>query len=189
MIAETALAVRSNGNIAQEDQAKFQTYLKAHLTDDLVIQVLEELLVEENSTYSAITFEQALKEIQAKDGGRYLLLKTLLEGFANKEGLVMVDPKLVTAAFKERMAQLKMLKAMSRFRRFFYRLAQAFVGLFSEKGETAAIQEAIQVSGEVQIARRELAAVELQKIGVVESCNAMRAFNFGRVPAARHGHE
>jgi len=145
------------------DTSAFQQYLKANLTSDLVLQILEECLIEENAVYNSIDFGQALKDIQRQDGGRYILLKTLLEGFATKEGLVMLDPKMVTASYKQRMAQLELLKSMGRFRRFFYRLTQALTGLLTEKNETEAIQEAIQLTGEVQIARNELATLELKK--------------------------
>lgn len=153
------------------DSTAFQSYLKANLTSDLVLQVLEECLLQENSTYNSIDFEQAIKDLQQKDAGRYQILKLLIEGFATKEGLVMLDPKMVTASYKQRMVQLEILKRMGAFRRFFYRLGQAIQGLLSERSETEAIQEAIQLTGEVQIARDELTVLELKKSQAVRDTN------------------
>lgn len=145
------------------NKEQFQQYLRENLTSDLVIQVLEECLIEENSSYAALNFEQAIRDLQSRDGGRYYLMKALLEGFATKEGLVLLDPKLVTDSYKQRKQQLDLLKSMSRFRRFFYRLSQALISLLNEKGETEAIQEAIQITGEVKIAKDELALLEVKK--------------------------
>lgn len=156
------------------DVDAFQAYLKANLTSDLVLQVLEECLVEENGTYASLDFEKALANLQRRDTGRYYMLKLLLEGYATKEGQVLLDPKLVSASYKQRMKQLEFLKSMGRLRRFCYRLAQAVVSLFSEKNETEAIQEAIQVTGEVQIARDELHALELKRQKVIEETNEIQ---------------
>lgn len=163
MIAEEQLSL--------VDEGRFQDYLRQNLSSDLVLQVLEECLVEENSTYAALNFSQAIKELQQHDSGRYYLLKALLEGFATKEGLVLLDPKLVNESYKERKKQLDLLKSMGRFKRFFYRLSQALVGLLNEKSETEAIQEAIQITGEVKIARDELAALEAKKSQTVQETN------------------
>ena len=154
----------SNGiELAEPDAAKFQQYLRSHLTSDLVLQVLEECLLQENSTYNPIDFQQALKELQQRDSGRYQMLKLLLEGYATKEGQVMLDPKMVSASYKQRMKELEFLRSMGRFKRFAYRFFQALEGLFTEKNETEAIKEAIQITGEVQMARDELAVIELKK--------------------------
>lgn len=161
MTGESQLAIRSESSLV--DAEAFQKYLKANLTSDLVLQILEECLVEENSVYNSIDFGQSLKELERREAGRYQWLKALLEGFATKEGLVLLDPKSVTASYKERVAQLKLLRTMGRFRRFFYRLTQALSGLLSEKTETEAIQEAIQITGEIQIVRTELTALELRR--------------------------
>lgn len=168
----TALEVIPNGHHELEP-AMFEAYLEKHLTSDLVLRVLEGVLVEENSSYAPIDFEQALKDLQQRDGGRYLLLKTLLEAYAIKEGQVMLDPKMVSASYKQRMKELEYLRSLSRFRRFFYRVTQAVIGLMSEKTETEAIQEAIQITGEVQIAREELAVLEAKKAKVTQDSNEM----------------
>src|SRR5258705_1818017 len=119
MSAQLAIVKGDSGLV---DANTFQEYLKTHLTSDLVLQILEEYLLQENSTYNPIDFEQALKELQQKDSGRYQMLKVLMEGYATKEGMVMVDPKLVTASFKQRLKELELLKSMSQLRRFWYRL-------------------------------------------------------------------
>ena len=163
------LEIPVNGReLSATDVARFKDYLKKHLTSDVVLSVLEECLLEENATYNPINFEQALQDLQQRDAGRYQMLKVLLEGFVMKEGLVMLDPKLVTASYKQRMAQLEVLKSMKPFRRFLFRMGQAVSGLMSEKSETEAIQEAIQITGEVQIARDELAVLELKKAQAVK---------------------
>lgn len=142
---------------------RFRLYLQRNLTDDTVLLILEECLLEENSTYNPIDFEEALKHLQQKDTGRYHMLKVLMEGYATKEGMVMVDPKLVTASFKQRLKELELLKAMSSLRRFWYRLGLAIKVLVGETTKTQALQEAIQVTGEVQVAKEELAIIELKK--------------------------
>lgn len=156
------------------DVGAFESYLKANLTSDLVLHILEECLVEENATYASLDFEKALANLQHRDTGRYYMLKLLLEGYATKEGQVLLDPKLVSASYKQRMKQLEFLKSMGRIRRFCYRLAQAVVSLFSEKNETEAIQEAIQITGEVQIGRDELHALELKRQKVIEETNEIQ---------------
>lgn len=145
------------------DVVRFQDYLKANLTSDLVMQVLEETLLQENSTYNSIDFTEALNDLQKRDAGRYQMLKLLLEGYATKEGQVMLDPEMVNASYHQRMKELEFLKSLGRFRRFLYRVFQAVEGLFTEKTETEAIKEAIQITGEVKIARDELTALELKK--------------------------
>jgi hypothetical protein len=164
------------------DVEGFREYLRANLTSDLVLQVLEECLLQENSTYNPIDFEQALKELQQRDTGRYAMLRLLLEGYATKEGQVMLDPKMVNASYKQRMKELEFLRSLGRFRRFFYRFFQALEGLFTEKNETEAIKEAIQVAGEVQIARDELAIIELKKTQITQELNqkAIEASNEAR---------
>lgn len=161
MSAAIALVEKPDATMVETE--KFQSYLKANLTSDVVLQVLEECLLQENSTYNPIDFEQALKELQQKDSGRYQMLKLLLEGYATKEGQVMLDPKMVNASYKQRMKQLEFLKSLGRFRRFAYRVFQALEGLFTETTETEAIKEAIQITGEVQLARDELVVLELKK--------------------------
>jgi hypothetical protein len=156
---------------APVDVDAFRNYLRANLTSDLVLQVLEEVLLQENSTYNPLDFEQALHELQQRDTGRYAMLKLLLEGYATKEGQVMLDPKMVNASYKQRMKELEFLRSLGRFRRFFYRFFQALEGLFTEKNETEAIKEAIQVAGEVQIARDELAIIELKKASITQELN------------------
>lgn len=153
------------------DVEPFKAYLRANLTADIVLQVLEECLLQENSTYNPIDFEQALKELQQRDTGRYHMLKLLLEGYATKEGQVLLDPKMVNASYKQRMKELEFLRSLGRFRRFAYRFFQALEGLFTERNETEAIKEAIQVAGEVQVARDELAIIELKKAQITQELN------------------
>lgn len=149
--------------LAVVDTDKFADYLKRNLTSDLVLQILEECLLEENNQYGSTDLARALADLQEKDGGRYQMLKVLLEGFAIKEGQVLLDPKLVTASYKHRMKELELLKSLSPFRRFLRRLGHAIQGLLTEGSETEAIQEAIQITGEVHIAREELTALEFKK--------------------------
>lgn len=160
------LALVENPPLAPLDDIEAQRlrlFVQNNLTSDLVLQVLEECLIEENATYNPIDFAEALKQLQQKDSGRYHMLKALMEGYATKEGMVMVDPKLVTASFKQRLKELELLKAMSPFRRFWYRLGLAIKVLVGETTKTQALQEAIQVTGEVQVAKEELAVIELKK--------------------------
>ena len=157
--------------ILVKDEHQFKEYLRENLTSDLVLQVLEECLVEENSSYAALNFEQSIRDLQRRDTGRYYLLKALLEGYATKEGQVLLDPKLVNDSFRERQKELERLKSMSRARRFFYRLSQAVISLLNEKGETEAIQEAIQITGEIKIARDELAFLEAKKAQTISDTN------------------
>lgn len=169
------LAKQPNGDAVDTPADGFKDYLRQNLTSDLVMEVLEECLLEENGQYNAITFERALKDLQQHDTGRYQMLKALLEGYAMKEGQVLLDPKLVNASYKQRVAELETLKSMSRVRRFIYRMGQAVVSLLREKGETEAIQEAIQVSGEVQMGRQELAAQELKSAQLIEQARVSAA--------------
>lgn len=171
MVGETMSAQLQVIPPAPVDVESFKNYLRANLTSDLVLQVLEECLLQENSTYNPIDFEEALKDFQQRDTGRYHMLKLLLEGYATKEGQVMLDPKMVNVSYKQRMKELEFLRSLGRFRRFFYRFFQALEGLFTEKNETEAIKEAIQVAGEVQIARDELAVIELRKASIAQELN------------------
>lgn len=164
----TALVVSTDQSL---DTVAFEKYLKANLSSDLVLDVLEECLLQENSTYNPIDFEQALKELQQKDSGRYHMLKALMEGFATKEGMVMLDPKLVTASYKQRLKQLELLKQWGWFRRLCYRVGLAIKVLVGQTTKTEAVQEAIQVTGEVQIAKNELAVLELRKAQTVQETN------------------
>lgn len=170
MSAELQL-VPDNVELTSVEVERFRLYLQQNLTDDVVLEILEECLLEENSTYNPIDFEEALKRLQQKDTGRYHMLKVLLEGYATKEGMVMVDPKLVTASFKQRLKELELLKAMSPFRRFWYRLGLAMKVLVGETTKTQALQEAIQVTGEVQVAKEELAIIELKKSQAVRDAD------------------
>lgn len=167
------LAEQTSGENALSSEHEFQEWLRRNMTSDVALQILEECLIEENSSYAALNFEQALRELQQKDGGRYYLLKALLEAYATKEGQVLLDPKMVNASYKERKRQLDLLKSMGRFRRFVYRLSQAVVGLLNEKSETEAIQEAIQITGEVKIAKDELATLEAKKAQTAYDTNQL----------------
>lgn len=172
-IAPIGPSENGHGELASVEIERFKEYLRKHLTNDLVLQVLQECLLRHNWNYNSIDLQQALNDLERRDGGEYMMLKVLIEGFATKEGLVMLDPKLVTASYKQRVKQMEELKSMSRLRRFVYRLAQAITGLINEKGETEAIQEAIQITGEVQLGRDELAVLELKKSQAIYDANQM----------------
>jgi hypothetical protein len=174
LTSESASVLTEPSEISALDSEAFQNYLRKNLTSDLVLDVLEELLYQENSTYAAIDFEQALKDLQQRDGARYLLLKTLLEGFAIKEGQVLLDPKLVNASYKQRVKELELLKSMGRWRRFFYRVTQAMLSLFQEKTRTEEIQEAITITGELQMARDEIKVTETQMIKLKNEINRLQ---------------
>ncbi len=71
------------------------------------------------------------------------------------------------------MKELEFLRSLGPFRRFAYRILEALEGLFTERGQTDAIKEAIQITGEVQIARTELTTLELKKSQTVREIDEM----------------
>lgn len=90
--------------------------IKSNPDWDTTLEVLEHWVLRRSNEYSHIDFEAELKRLRnlgtPEEQARYKMLEMLLQGYAQTEGKVWADPKLVGPTLRKRLEELQRFQAM-----------------------------------------------------------------------------